>query len=464
MDKIEKRKYNLLENPKLIRVMIIMSLPLFFSNLLKSFHDIVDSFFIARMDTSVEIMQSSLAAINIHWSIYNLFNAFGIGLAVAAVGIVSQYVGAKREKEATVYSAKLVSFSFVLGFIVTGLLYFSAPLIARLMGAESHTYTLFVTYIRFRSFEFPFYFVFAIYQSIRQARGDTISPVLLSVGSIVWNLLLTWLLVGYMNLGITGAGISTLTAQIIIFPFVLYGLFFSRKHPRIYVKDLGFNKDIIKEISRFALPSAFSSMISSLGFAVIQSIILSYGEVVSSGFSTGNRISSILLNPAMAIGSVQAAFVGQNIGHGNKDRAKQSYKSARNISVLFMLVGIAFAIPLAPQIIELIIGNKSPEINQVANEYTIWILATQPLMAMYNNYMSLFNGSGNNKYALIMSMIRLWILRIPLVLIFKYLTPVGYSGIWYAMALSNFVIMLVGYYFYKKVSFEKKVRDIVSTT
>ncbi len=48
----------------------------------------MDSFFIARMDTSVEIMQSSLAAINIHWSIYNLFNAFGIGLAVAAVGIV----------------------------------------------------------------------------------------------------------------------------------------------------------------------------------------------------------------------------------------------------------------------------------------------------------------------------------------------------------------------------------------
>ena len=464
MDKLQKRKYNMLQNPKLIKVMIIMSLPLFFSNLLKSFHDIVDSFFIARMDASLEIMQSSLAAINIHWSIYNLFNAFGIGLAVAAVGIVSQYVGAKQETEATIYSAKLVSFSFVIGIIVTALLYFSAPLIANMMGAQNHTYTLFVRYIRYRSFEFPFYFVFAIYQSIRQARGDTISPVLLSVASIIWNLILTWILVGYMNLGITGAGISTLTAQIVIFPFVIYGLFFSRKHPRIYIKDLGFDKDIIKEIARFALPSAFSSMISSLGFAVIQSIILSYGEVVSSGFSTGNRISSILLNPAMAIGSVQAAFVGQNIGHGNKERAKQSYRSARNISVLFMLIGIAIAIPLAPQIIELIIGNKSLEINRVAREYSIWILATQPLMAMYNNYMSLFNGSGNNKYSLIMSLVRLWLMRIPLVLFFKYFTNIGYSGIWYAMAISNIVILALGYYFYTKVSFEKKVKKFVSFT
>lgn len=463
MDKLQKRKDNILKNPNIIRVMILMSLPLFFSNLLKSFHDIVDSFFIARMDAPVQIMESSLAAINIHWSIYNLFNAFGIGLAVAAVGIVSQYVGAKQEKEATIYSAKLVSFGFVLGLIVTALLYFSAPYIANMMGAKEHTYTLFVEYIRFRSFEFPFYFVFAIYQSIRQARGDTISPVILSVGSIVWNLALTWVLVGNLNMGITGAGISTLTAQIVIFPFVIYGLFFTRKHPRIYVKDLGFDADIIKEISRFALPSAFSSMISSLGFAVIQSIILSYGEVVSSGFSTGNRISSILLNPAMAIGSVQAAFVGQNIGHGNKERAKQSYKAARNISVLFMLVGIAFAIPLSSQIIELIIGNKSPEINKVANEYAFWILATQPLMAMYNNYMSLFNGSGNNKYSLIMSSVRLWAMRIPLVLFFKYLTPFGYSGIWYAMAISNLIILGLGYYFYTKVSFEKKVRNIVST-
>ncbi len=44
MNKIEKRKHNILNNPNLMKTMIIMSLPLFFSNLLKRFHDIVDSF------------------------------------------------------------------------------------------------------------------------------------------------------------------------------------------------------------------------------------------------------------------------------------------------------------------------------------------------------------------------------------------------------------------------------------
>lgn len=464
MTKIEKRKHNILNNPNLMKTMIIMSLPLFFSNLLKSFHDIVDSFFIARMDASKQIIESSLAAINIHWSIYNLFNAFGIGLAVAAVGIVSQYVGAKQEREASLYSAKLVSFGLLMGTIVMALLFFSAPLIASLMGAENYTYDFFIRYIRYRSIEFPFYFVFAIYQAIRQARGDTTSPVILSVGSIIWNLILTWILVGGMNMGIDGAGISTLSAQIVVFPFVIYGLFFTKKHPRVHFKDLSFDKDIIKEITRFALPSAFSSMISSLGFAVIQSIILSYGEVVSSGFSTGNRISSLLLNPVLAIGSVQAAFVGQNIGAGNKERAKKAYTTSRNISVLFMLVGIAIAIPLAPQIIELIIGNKAPEINKVAQEYVVWLLLTQPMMAIFNNYMSLFNGSGNNKYSLAMSLIRLWLMRIPLVLFFKHCTDIGYSGIWYAMVIGNVLILFVGFYLKGKVSFEKKVKNVLPKT
>lgn len=462
MTKVEKRKHNILNNPNLMKTMIVMSLPLFLSNLLKSFHDIVDSFFIARMDASKEIIQSSLAAINIHWSIYNLFNAFGIGLAVAAVGIVSQYVGAKQEEEASLYSAKLVSFSFVMGIIVMALLFLSAPLIAVLMGAKGHTYDFFVRYIRYRSVEFPFYFVFATYQAIRQARGDTTSPVILSVASIVWNLILTWIMVGSLNMGIDGAGISTLSAQIVIFPFVIYGLFFTKKHPKVHFKDLSFDKDIIKEITRFALPSAFSSMIANLGFAVVQSIILSYGEVVSSGFSTGNRISSILLNPALAIGSVQAAFIGQNIGANNKERAKKAYTTSRNISVIFMLVGISIAIPLAPQIIELIIGNKAPDINKVAQEYVIWLLLTQPMMAIYNTYMSLFNGSGNNKYSLAMSLIRLWLMRIPLVLFFKYLTNIGYSGIWYAMVISNVVILFVGFYLKGKVSFEKKVKNVIS--
>jgi Na+-driven multidrug efflux pump len=42
-------------------------------------------------------------------------------------------------------------------------------------------------------------------------------------------------------------------------------------------------------------------------------------------------------------------------------------------------------------------------------------------------------------------------------LIFKYFTDVGSSGIWYAMLISNFVIILPGIYFYRQIDFKPKI-------
>lgn len=451
------RKHLILEDKNIIKGLVIMALPLFASNLLKSLHDIVDSFFLARMDGSEEMIASTLAAINIHWPIYNIFNALGVGLGIAGVGIISQYLGSGKEKTAKIYAAKLLTFSFVLGLIVNALLFFGAPLIAQVMGATGSTADYAITYFRYRSMEFTFVYIFLAYQAIRQASGDTLSPVILSVVSILVNIFLTWLFISEFNMGITGAGLSTLIAQALIVPFAVYNLFFTKKHPRIEARDLGYDGLIIKEISKFALPSAAAQAFSSLGFAVIQAMILSYGEVVSSGFSTGNRISSLLLNPVMAIGSVVTAYIGQNIGANNAARAKKSYEVARNLSVIIMVIGVLIIIPFAKPIAEFIVGTHNPSIVAVTVEYSIWILGTQPLMAIFQTHLSAFNGSGNNKYAFIMTFTRLWILRVPLVLIFKYLTDVGYAGIWYAMVMSNLIVLFVGSYLYKKVKFQRKV-------
>jgi putative MATE family efflux protein len=452
-----ERKELILQNKNIVKGIMVMAWPLFIANLLKSLHDIVDSFFLARMDGTEDAIASTLAAINIHWPIYNIFNALGIGLGIAGVGIISQYLGSGKESTAKVYAAKLLTFSVILGIIVNALLFFGAPLIAQMMGAEGLTFEYAVTYFRYRSLEFTFVYVFLAYQAIRQASGDTASPVRLSIISIFVNMFLTWLFISEFKMGIAGAGLSTLISQAIIVPFAVHDLFFSKEHPRIEAKDLGFDSHILKEISKFAMPSATAQAFSSLGFAVIQAMILSYGDVVSSGFSTGNRISSLLLNPVMAIGSVVTAYIGQNIGANNPERAKKSYEVARNLSVSIMVIGVLIIIPFAKPIAEFIVGPKNGSIVAVTVEYSIWILGTQPLMAIFQTHLSAFNGSGNNKYALLMTFTRLWILRVPLVLFFKYATDVGYAGIWYAMVISNLIILFMGSYLYHKVKFQRKV-------
>lgn len=443
-----------------------MAIPVFLNNFLKSLHDMVDAIFVARMDVgSQATLDAALAALNIHWPVFNFFMALAAGLGIATVAMVSQYVGAGRKDLASSYASKLITLSIVFAvmvmaiFMVTSDVVLGFNLFAYLMGARGEALGFAGEYFRIRSFEFIFVFIFMVYQAIRQATGETLYPVILNMGGIFINIILTWLFVSQLKMGIAGAAYATLIAHAAPMPLIIYDLFMSKHHLRISLSNMMIDKDTLKEMSRFAVPASVGQAVSSLGFVIIQSIILRYGDMVSAGFSVGNRISSLLLNPVVAISTISAAFIGLNIGHGQPERAKKAYEVSRNLSFVLMAVGVALIIPFRYPIIELILGTNASESYQIAGVYTLWLLLTQPLMALFQSYIGLFNGSGHSNYTLKMSLLRLWGMRIPMIFIFMLiLSPGDYRGVFYAMMISNFIILFYGHYLKKGIKYELQVR------
>jgi putative MATE family efflux protein len=463
------KKQNLeriLHHPSILKGIVIMAIPVFLNNFLKSLHDLVDAVFVARMDVgSQDQLDAALAALNIHWPIFSFFMALAAGLGIATVAIVSQYTGAGRKDLATKYASKLITLAIVLALIVTAVFFFTSDtflgynLFAYLMGARGDALNYAGEYFRIRSYEFILVFVFIVYQSIRQATGETLYPVILNVFGILVNILLTWLFVSRFNMGVAGAAYATLIAQAVVMPFIVIDLFRSKHHIRLSIKDMGIDLDTLKDMSRFALPASVGQAVSSLGFVVIQSVVLRYGDMVSAGFSVGNRISSLLLNPVVAISTISAAYVGLNIGHGQPLRAKNAYKVSRNLSLALMVIGVSIIIPLRFPIIELILGTNTSESYRIAGEYTVWLLLTQPLMGLFQSYIGVFNGSGHSDYTLKMAMVRLWGIRIPIILLGLWLLPKDdYRGIYWAMMISNFLILFYGNYLMKGIKYDVRVR------
>jgi len=167
------RTYLLLEEKNIYNAFIYLALPVMLANVLKSLHDLVDTYFIGQMENSV----SAQAGISISWPLLNIFMALSIGLAVAGVAVISQYLGAKDEEKAKEYIALLLILSIGIGIIFNGILYAIAPNVLKFMGAEGTVYEQALIYMRTRSFEMPFLFVFTAFQATRQARGDTTTPV-----------------------------------------------------------------------------------------------------------------------------------------------------------------------------------------------------------------------------------------------------------------------------------------------
>jgi putative MATE family efflux protein len=456
----------ILHHPSILKGIVIMAIPVFLNNILKSLHDLVDAIFISRMDApSQSILDAGLAAVNIHWPVFSFFMALGTGLSVATIAMLSQYVGLNRKDLARGYASKLVLLSVVLALVVTLIFFLTSDqvvgynLFAYLMGARDEALVFAGRYFRIRSYEFVFVFVFVVYTAIRQATGETLFPVILNIIAILINIVLTWYFIIILKMGVEGAAYATLIAHILPMPIIIYDLFKSKKHLTISFNDMKFNIATLSEMNRFAVPAAIGQAISSLGFMVVQSVIIRYGNYVSAGFSVGNRISSLLLNPVVAISSVTAAFIGLNIGHAQPERAHKSYQIAKYMSLAISVFGAALIIPFRFSIIELILGTNESEAYQIAGIYTVWVLLTQPFMALFQSYVTLFNGSGHSHYTLKMAMLRLWGIRVPLVLLAVFLLPKDdYRGVFWAMMLSNIVIIFYGHHLKKNINYEVQVR------
>ncbi len=446
------KKDLMLNEPNLYKAFMLLVWPVFLSNLLKSLHDLVDTYFIGQMPNST----SAQAAISIAWPLINIFLALSTGLAVAGVAIISQYIGMKNIEKARKNSAMLLSLAIIIGLIINASLFIFAPIVMRLMGAKDDILELAIIYLRIRSFEMTFLFIFTAFQAIRQANGDTTSPVIISSAAVFVNIFLTAYCVRVLNLGIAGAALATMVSQAIQAPFCIIILFRVKdKEMRLHLSDMKFKLDDMRKLYDIAIPSAASQALSSLGFLILQATILDFGKNVAAAFSIGNKISNLLLIPTAALGSILAAFIGQSVGAGNKERARNAYKVSRNIGLFISITGCLIIYPFRKEMLSLL-TNDSLTLS-ISMEYIFWVLLTQPLMSMFQNFLGLFNGSGNTGLSFRMSTARLWVIRLPLIECFKHFTNLDRNGIWYAMVISNILILIYGAFLAKRVDYEPKV-------
>ena len=453
MTKEQKKQHLILNDPNIYKGLLILSIPLMLNNLIKTLHDVVDMFFVSEIPGySTEAINS----ISLTFPVFFTYISLGIGLSAAGTALISQQVGSRQMFQARKYASNLVVIALILGLLLNVGAYFFANPVMRLMGTEGFVLENSVKYLKIRAFELPFLFVMFAFTAIRQSSGDTVTPVIYGVITVIINIVLSPILITYAGLGVSGAAYATLIAQVVVMPFVIVMLFKSKSGVTIQKEHLILDPDISHKIIKYSIPAALGQAITAIGFIIMNALIVTYGDPTVAAFSVGNRINSIILHPVMAIGGVLAAYLGQNIGNENPDRARLAFRKAMVLSAGLMGLGSFIVIWFREPLMGIFIKDD-PIALALGVEYMFYLLIGLPLMGIFQTYMGTFNGTGNTKFTFVFSITRLWILRIPIILIFKYFTEVGSSGIWYAMLISNFVIILPGIYFYRQIDFKPKI-------
>jgi len=192
-------------NGNIRSVLLSLALPVMLGNAIQTIYGLVDTYWVSKLADG----EIAVGAVNFIGPMVGVAMALGIGMNIAGISIISQFIGLGRENEARKVAGQLISFSFIFSVVLAVLgLAFGKTILAA-TGAEGLVLENGWTYLRAILMGGPTMFVFFAFQSIKQAQGDTVTPMILSGTTVILNIFLDPLFMFTFKMGIAGTGSYT---------------------------------------------------------------------------------------------------------------------------------------------------------------------------------------------------------------------------------------------------------------
>lgn len=440
-----KNNQDTILNGNIYKAILLISFPIIFNNLIQTLYNLVDGFWISKIG-SLEF-----AATTFVWPVNFLFISIGMGISIAGTAILSQLLGADEKDDANKYASQLIMLCIATSTILMLFGVVFSRIIVKIMGVEGKMLYYGTLYLRLTFLDLPFMFYFFIFNAIMNSQGNSVVPTVLSGISAVINAILDPILIFNFNMGVSGAAIATIIAKVLL--ALACGIYLLKGKSIIQpnFKKFRFNRQIIEKSLKIAIPSAIGQSGSAIGFIFLNTFIVSYGTSTMAAYGMVNRITALISQPALGISTAIISIVGQNFGAKNYKRATDSFKKSILLTSAIGIIGCVFLIWQRVRIINFFMQSKdSIDVINQGITYLVYISFSMPLMGIFSSFQGLFQGSGQTKYAMAMEISRLWFVRLPMILFFKYFTSIGSEAIWFSMSFSNLIICIYGYIIYKK--------------
>ncbi len=424
--------------------------PMMVTNLIQTLYNVVDAFWLGKLG------KVKFGAPTVSFPIVFTFMSLSFGLATAANALVSQYIGAgdKRQAEKSAMQVVLVSTWVSLAVGIFG--YFSAGSILKLLGIGDPIFPFAKEYLEVIFIGMPFTFLMMTMQSIARGWGDTVFAMHVSMISIFLNIILDPLMIfgiGFPRLEVVGAAWATVISRLVAVAYPFYVFVKGLLGFKLHIEDFKPDALLIKKIFKIGIPGAVGQAITASGFAVIMGIISRFGPAVVSAYGIGNRITSMLTMVGFAISAGVTTMVGQFIGASEIGKVDRTVRWG--FIETFTIVGTAsvFLFLFADRVTQFFIND--PEVIELGKIYFHLVAFSIPLFSMVSIVMGAFNGAGKTLYVAIINVTRLWGIRVPLVTLFAEIY--GFKGVFYAMAISNALALLLGYTMLRILKWKERV-------
>ena len=412
-----------------------LAFPVILANLMQSLVNVVDVFMAGRLGP-VEI-----AAVGMGNTVRLLVLVAVLSVTAGSMALAAQAKGARDPARLSFVAKQSLSLTVLLALVLGAVGWFAAePLLGFLNSdGDPRAVALGTTYLQILFVGTVFLVGNFSINSLMQGAGDTVTPLYLSGGINVLNILFNYLFMfgpgPLPEFGVAGAALGTVCARAIGVGAGLM-IFYSGKNvirllSGSYLPDWRMFGDILA----IGVPSGLQGVVRNSAQLLVLRIVTSTaaGTYGAAALAIGLQIESLAFMPGLAISVAATSLVGQALGAWQVEEAR----AEGNVAVaLGALVMSAIAVPLfifAPALVRLFEPSAHPTVVGAGTSYIRINMLAQPILAFAMVLNGALRGAGDTRPGLVGTIIGRGIVVVPLAYLLALPLGFGVAGVWWAL-------------------------------
>ena len=423
--------------------------PIMLGNLAQTIITFTDTAFLGHLGTN-ELSASMMAGLY-----YFVFTTLAMGFAVGIqIFIARRYGEGEHQKIGAVFQHGAL-FVLGLGILLFGILFFLSHSLLNIIIESENIFMAADEYLSFRQFGIFFvvfnYLFRSFYVGISSTRVITYSTLIMAMVNIFFDWALIFGHAGLPALGIGGAALASLLAEITAFcffwvftyikvPHEEYGMF--RWHP--------WQPELMANILKVAFPSMIQRLFSCGAWFIFFVIIEKMGEVARGSSAVVRSTYMIIIIPGIAFAATANTLTSRIIGEGKSDEVMASvWKVVRN-SFLCSLV-LVVVVGIIPHLV-LQIYTDDAALAQAAIP-SVYVICVATLLGAFSmTFFEAVSGTGNTAAAMALEF---GVLIIYIIYVFLMSKTSTIAGVWTAEWVYNILIGLISLFYIWKADWKK---------
>ena len=417
------------------KLLFKLAVPTVVAQLINMLYNIVDRIYIGHMPVDGSL---ALTGVGVCMPIIMLVTAFAALVGSGGAPRASIFMGKKDLSSAEKTLGNCFTLQLVISAILTAvLLIWNEPLLLA-FGASGNTISYATDYMNIYAIGTVFVQLTLGMNAFITAQGFTRTSMLSVLIGAVTNIILDPIFIFGLHMGVRGAALATVLSQAFSTIWVISFLCGKKTTLRLKKGNLAMSAKVVFPCMALGAATFIMQGSESVISVCFNSSLLGYGGDIAVGAMTIlTSVTMFAMLPLQGIGQGAQPIISYNYGAKNLDRVKKVFRLLLCSSLTFSVLLWLF-VQIFPQGFARIFTDN-PELM----DFTAWVLriyaAGMFLFGVQLACQMTFTSIGYAKQAILVAVVRKFVLLLPLIYIMPHLVSNPTMGVYLAEPISDFI-------------------------